>query len=80
MTRATTWAIRSPRGSATSAIETGNTHGTGCTLSSAIACALAQGMDLADAVNAGKAYLTGALAAGLDMGKGSGPVNHMWQY
>ena len=61
-------------------IETGNTHGTGCTLSSAIACALAQGMDLADAVNAGKAYLTGALAAGLDMGKGSGPVNHMWQY
>ena len=61
-------------------IETGNTHGTGCTLSSAIACALAQGMDLADAVNAGKAYLTGALAAGLNMGKGSGPVNHMWQY
>ena len=33
-----------------------------------------------DAVNAGKAYLTGALAAGFDMGKGSGPVNHMWQY
>ena len=61
-------------------IETGNTHGTGCTLSSAIACALAQGMDLADAVNAGKAYLTGALAAGFDMGKGSGPVNHVWQY
>ena len=50
-------------------IETGNTHGTGCTLSSAIACALAQGMDLADAVNAGKAYLTGALAAGLNMGQ-----------
>lgn len=46
-------------------IDTNNTHGTGCTLSSAIACALAQGMDLADAVNAGKAYLTGALAAGL---------------
>ena len=61
-------------------IETGNTHGTGCTFSSAIACALAQGMDLADAINAGKAYLTGALAAGFDMGKGSGPVNHMWQY
>ena len=61
-------------------IETDNTHGTGCTLSSAIACALAQGMDLADAINAGKAYLTGALAAGLNMGKGSGPVNHMWQY
>ena len=61
-------------------IDNPNTHGTGCTLSSAIACALAQGMDLADAVNAGKAYLTGALAAGLNMGKGSGPVNHMWQY
>ena len=61
-------------------IETSNTHGTGCTLSSAIACALAQGMELADAVNAGKAYLTGALAAGLDLGAGSGPVNHMWQY
>lgn len=61
-------------------IETANTHGTGCTLSSAIACALAQGMELADAVNAGKAYLTGALAAGLDLGAGSGPVNHMWQY
>ena len=59
-------------------IETGNTHGTGCTLSSAIACALAQGMELADAINAGKAYLTGALVAGFDMGKGSGPVNHMW--
>lgn len=61
-------------------IETSNTHGTGCTLSSAIACALADGMELADAVNAGKAYLTGALAAGLDLGHGSGPVNHMWQY
>ena len=61
-------------------IDTNNSHGTGCTLSSAIACALAQGMDLADAVNAGKAYLTGALPAGFDMGKGSGPVNHMWQY
>ena len=33
-----------------------------------------------DAANAGKAYLTGALAAGFDMGRGSGPVNHMWQY
>lgn len=61
-------------------IETSNTHGTGCTLSSAIACALADGMELADAVNAGKAYLTGALAAGLDLGHGSGPVNHMWLY
>lgn len=61
-------------------IDTDNSHGTGCTLSSAIACALAEGMTLADAVNAGKAYLTGALAAGLDLGRGSGPVWHMWQY
>ena len=61
-------------------IDTSNTHGTGCTLSSAIACALAEGMTLPDAVNSGKAYLTGALAAGLDLGRGSGPVNHMWQY
>ena len=37
-------------------------------------------MTLPDAVNTGKAYLTGALAAGLDLGSGSGPVNHMWQY
>lgn len=61
-------------------IDSDNSHGTGCTLSSAIACALAEGMTLADAVNAGKAYLTGALAAGLDLGRGSGPVWHMWQY
>lgn len=59
-------------------IETANTHGAGCTLSSAIACALATGMTLPDAVNAGKAYVTGALAAGLDLGAGSGPINHMW--
>ena len=61
-------------------IDTVNTHGAGCTLSSAIACALADGMELADAVNVGKAYLTGALAAGLDLGEGAGPVNHMWAY
>lgn len=61
-------------------IETANTHGTGCTLSSAIACGLAQGMPLADAINQAKTYLTGALAAGLDLGQGSGPLDHMWQY
>ena len=59
-------------------IETGNTHGTGCTLSSAIACGLARGLELAPAVEQAKAYLTGALAAGLDLGRGSGPVDHMW--
>ncbi|WP_270404080.1 bifunctional hydroxymethylpyrimidine kinase/phosphomethylpyrimidine kinase [Candidatus Collinsella stercoripullorum] len=61
-------------------IETGNTHGTGCTLSSAIACGLAQGLELAPAVEQAKAYLTGALAAGLDLGRGSGPVDHMWRH
>ena len=61
-------------------IGTGNTHGTGCTLSSAIACGLAQGLELADAVEQAKAYLTGALAAGLDLGRGSGPVDHMWRH
>lgn len=61
-------------------IETGNTHGTGCTLSSAIACGLAQGLELASAVEQAKAYLTGALAAGLDLGRGSGPVDHMWRH
>ena len=61
-------------------IETDNTHGTGCTLSSAIACGLAQGLELHDAAKQAKAYLTGALAAGLDLGRGSGPVDHMWRY
>ena len=59
-------------------IETENTHGTGCTLSSAIACGLARGLALPDAVKQAKTYLTGALAAGLDLGHGSGPVDHMW--
>ena len=53
-----------------------NTHGTGCTLSTAIASNLAKGMNLSDAVRRAKAYVTGALAAGLDMGNGSGPLHH----
>lgn len=57
-----------------------NTHGTGCTLSSAIACGLAQNLPLADAVEAAKRYLTGALEAQLDLGQGSGPLDHMWLY
>ena len=60
-------------------IETENTHGTGCTLSSAIASNLALGKNLADAVQAAKEYLTGALAAGLDLGKGSGPMDHAYR-
>ena len=59
-------------------IDNPNTHGTGCTLSSAIAANLAKGYPLAAAVGRAKAYLTGALAAMLDLGKGSGPMNHAW--
>lgn len=53
-----------------------NTHGTGCTLSSAIASNLAKGYDLQTAVKYAKNYISGALAAMLDLGKGSGPMNH----
>ena len=53
-----------------------NTHGTGCTLSSAIASNLAKGRDLDTAVERAKAYISGALAAMLDLGAGSGPMNH----
>ena len=57
-------------------IATSNTHGTGCTLSSAIASNLARGMDLDTAVLRAKTYLSGALGAGLDLGQGSGPLAH----
>lgn len=53
-----------------------NTHGTGCTLSSAIASNLAKGKSLEEAVKSAKNYISGALAAGLDLGKGSGPMDH----
>ncbi len=53
-----------------------NTHGTGCTLSSAIASNLAKGFSLAESVQRAKDYISGALAAMLDLGKGSGPMNH----
>lgn len=57
-------------------IDNPNTHGTGCTLSSAIASNLAKGYSLADAVQRSKDYISGALAAMLDLGKGSGPMMH----
>lgn len=60
-------------------IENPNTHGTGCTLSSAIACNLAQGLDVERSVSYAKDYLTGALKADLNLGKGRGPLNHMWR-
>ena len=53
-----------------------NTHGTGCTLSSAIACNLAAGQSLKDAVKNAKMYLAGAISAMLDLGKGRGPLMH----
>lgn len=53
-----------------------NTHGTGCTLSSAIASNLAKGFDLFKSVELAKAYISGALEAMLDLGKGSGPMQH----
>ena len=55
-----------------------NTHGTGCTLSSAIAANLAKGYGLEDAVERAKAYISGALGAMLDLGKGSGPMDHLF--
>ena len=57
-------------------IQNSNTHGTGCTLSSAIASNLAKGYDLETAVEKAKAYISGALAAMLNLGTGSGPMNH----
>ena len=57
-------------------IDNPNTHGTGCTLSSAIAANLAKGLSLSEAVDRAKTYLSGALAAMLDLGRGSGPMNH----
>ena len=60
-------------------IDNPNTHGTGCTLSSAIASNLAKGYGLAESVERAKGYLSGALAAMLDLGKGSGPLKHNFE-
>ena len=57
-------------------IDNPNTHGTGCTLSSAIAASLAKGYELEESVKRAKEYISGALAAMLDLGQGSGPMNH----
>lgn len=57
-------------------IDNPNTHGTGCTLSSAIASNLAKGFDMDASVERAKAYISGALGAMLDLGAGSGPMNH----
>ncbi len=60
-------------------IDTVHTHGTGCTLASAIASRLALGDDVPAAVKAAKEYVTGAIAAGFPLGAGIGPVDHGWQ-
>lgn len=59
-------------------LATPNTHGTGCTLSSAIAANLAKGFSLEESVGRAKEYISGALAAGLDLGRGAGPMDHIF--
>ena len=66
--------FRSPK------IDNSNTHGTGCTLSSAIACGLADGRSISDSVTAAKKYINGALRANFDIGKGSGPLLHNYRF
>jgi hydroxymethylpyrimidine/phosphomethylpyrimidine kinase len=60
-------------------IESRHTHGTGCTLASAIAAFLARGEDVPAAVRAARQYVTGAIAGGFPLGAGIGPVDHGWQ-
>lgn len=59
-------------------IDNPNTHGTGCTFSSAIAANLAKGYDLEASIRRAKEYISGALEAMLDLGQGSGPMNHAY--
>lgn len=59
-------------------IDNPNTHGTGCTLSSAIASNIAKNFTLTESVKRAKEYISGALASGLNLGKGSGPLNHIY--
>jgi hydroxymethylpyrimidine/phosphomethylpyrimidine kinase len=59
-------------------IDNPNTHGTGCTLSSAIAAGLAKGLELEVAVEQAKKYISEALSAMLDLGAGSGPMDHAY--
>lgn len=59
-------------------IDNKNTHGTGCTLSSAIACGLAEGKSIEKSILDAKKYITGAIRNGLDIGNGRGPLNHMY--
>ena len=60
-------------------LATTDTHGTGCTLASAIAAYRARGREIPEAVRAAKAYVTGAIEHGLRLGRGIGPVDHGWR-
>ncbi|WP_018567916.1 bifunctional hydroxymethylpyrimidine kinase/phosphomethylpyrimidine kinase [Streptomyces sp. PsTaAH-124] len=66
--------LRAPR------LDNRHTHGTGCTLASAIASYLALGRSVPEAVTAAKTYVTGAIAAGFALGAGIGPVDHAWTF
>ncbi|MCU1675573.1 MAG: phosphomethylpyrimidine kinase [Frankiales bacterium] len=68
------WTFAAPR------YDNRHTHGTGCTLASAIASYLALGLDVPAAVEAAKDYVTGAIAAGFALGAGIGPVDHGWRW
>ncbi|MFJ6575757.1 bifunctional hydroxymethylpyrimidine kinase/phosphomethylpyrimidine kinase [Streptomyces sp. NPDC004290] len=57
-----------------------HTHGTGCTLASAVASGLAKGLEVPEAVRQAKEYVTGAIAAGFALGSGIGPVDHGWRF
>ncbi|MCI4459176.1 MAG: bifunctional hydroxymethylpyrimidine kinase/phosphomethylpyrimidine kinase [Thermocrinis sp.] len=61
-------------------VPTKNTHGTGCTLASAIAGYLAKGFDLKEAIRKAREYVQGAIEHSLNLGKGHGPLNHMWEF
>ena len=75
LTDGTVWQeLRSPR------YDNRHTHGTGCTLASAIASELAKGRSVLEAAEAAKAYVTGALAGGFALGAGIGPVEHGWRW
>ena len=61
-------------------VDTENTHGTGCTLSSAIACGLAKGLAVSEAVRQAKEYITATLRHDPKLGHGHGPLNHVWRF
>ncbi len=73
VTATETFEMRRPR------VKTTSTHGTGCTLSSAIAANLALGLDLIDALERAREYLDGAIRHAPGLGRGHGPLGHFWR-